>query len=202
MKQSRAMLALFAILLVVTLAAPSLPKAEAADASFVVTTLETLQQNYVEKLSAVTMLNTALETLAKHTGVTPFDGPIPTGVDDRRAGVLFTQRFDEVLSKVGTRYSVTDLAYAAVAGMLDSLHDSHTGFIPPAAYQEEKRKEHGQAAFTGIGIVLMQRDGQYYIREVFPNSPAAVAGLHPLDRIVEVNGRTTSGKSSEEVSGS
>jgi len=202
MNRNRAACAVLAVLLVVALAAPSLPKAEAADASFVVTTLETLQENYVDHLSAVAMLNAALSALAKRTGITPFDGPIPAGVDDRRAGVLFSQRFDEILSKVHERYSPTDLAYSAAAGMLESLHDSHTGFIPPAAYQEEKRKENGEAAFTGIGIVLMVRDGQYYIREVFPDSPAAAAGLHAFDRIMEVNGGATSGKSSEEVSGS
>jgi len=202
MNRNRTACAVLAVLLVVALAAPSLPKAEAADASFVVTTLETLRENYVDHLSAVTMLNAALTTLAQRTGITPFDGPIPPGVDDRRAGVLFSQRFDEILSKVRERYSPTELAYSAAAGMLESLHDSHTGFIPPAAYQEEKRKENGEAAFTGIGIVLMVRDGQYYIREVFPDSPAAAAGLRAFDRIVEVNGGATSGKSSEEVSGS
>ncbi len=193
---------MFAVLLVLALAAPSLPRAEAADASFVLTTLETLQENYVDKVSTVTMLNAALTTLAQRTGVAPFDGPIPSGVDDRRAGALFIQRFDEILSKVREQYSPTDLAYAAAAGMLESLHDSHTGFIPPAAYQEEKRKENGEAAFTGIGIMLMPRDGQYYIREVFPDSPAAAAGLQPLDRIVAVNGRSTSGRSTDEVSAS
>ena len=202
MKRTRAALVLLAVLLVAALAAPSLPRAEAADASFVVTTLETLQQNYVDKLSAVTMLNAALDALSQRTGVAPFDGPIPSGVDGGRAGVLFSQRFDEIFSKVRERYSQTDLAYAAAAGMLESLHDSHTGFIPPPAYQEEKRKENGEASFTGIGIVLLQRDGQYYIREVFPDSPAAAAGLHALDRLVEVNGRTTSGKPTDEVSGS
>jgi carboxyl-terminal processing protease len=200
MKPSRRALAVFAVLLVVALAAPSLPKAEAADASFVLTTLEMLQENYVDKVSTVTMLNAALATLAERTGVAAFDGGIPAGTDDQRAGALFTQRFDEIFSKVRDQYSPTDLAYAAATGMLESLHDSHTGFIPPAAYQEEKRRENGEAAFTGIGIMLMPRDGQYYIREVFPESPAAAAGLQPLDRVVAVNGRSTTGRSTDEVS--
>lgn len=202
MRHRRSALVVLAVLLVVALAAPSLPRAEAADASFVITALQTLKENYVDKVSTVTMLNSALTTLAQRTGVAPFDGPIPSGVDDGRAGALFTQRFDEILSRVRGQYSPTDLAYAAATGMLESLHDSHTGFIPPAAYQEEKRKENGEAAFTGIGIMLLPREGQYYIREVFPDSPAAAAGLQPLDRIVAVNGRSTTGRSSDEVSGS
>ncbi len=202
MRQSRSFVIALAVVLVMALAAPALPRAEAAGAPFVITTLETLRQHYVDRVSAVTMLNAALESLTQRTGVTPFDGPIPAGVDDERAAGLFTQRFDEILSHVGGRYSTTDLAYAAAAGMLESLHDSHTGFIPPATYQEEKRKENGEAAFTGIGIVLMTRDGKFYVREVFPGSPAAAAGLRPFDRIVQIDGRATAGRSSDEISGS
>ncbi|TMI78879.1 MAG: hypothetical protein E6H04_11665 [Bacillati bacterium ANGP1] len=148
MKRHRSAIVSLAVLVVLALAAPSLPRAEAANAEFVLTTLETLQENYVDPVSAVTMLNAALVSLKQRTGVGPFDGPIPKGVSEARAAVLFTQRFDEVFSVVRARYSATDLAYAASAGMLESLHDSHTGFIPPEAYQEEKRKENGQAAFT------------------------------------------------------
>jgi carboxyl-terminal processing protease len=200
MKQSRSFVIALAVVLAVALAAPSLPRAEAAGASFVITTLETLRQHYVDKVSAVTLLNAALASMAQRTGVGAFDGPIPSGTEDDRAPGLFTQRFDEIVSKVAGRYSVTDLAYMASAGMLESLHDSHTGFIPPATYQEEKRKENGEAAFTGIGIVLMARDGTYYIREVFPGSPAAAAGLKPFDRIVQIDGRPTKGLASDEVS--
>jgi carboxyl-terminal processing protease len=200
MRRNHSIVGLLAVIVAAALAAPSLPKAEAADAQFVVATLEVLQQNYVDRLSPVVLLNAALSSLTQHTGVSPFDGAIPDGVDEKRAETLFTQRFDEILAKVAGKVSATDLAFGATSGMLESLHDSHTGFIPPAAYQEEKRKENGEAAFTGIGIVLMPRDGQYYIREVFPGSPAAAAGLQPFDHIVAVNGEMTTGRSSEDVS--
>lgn len=201
MKRCRRALVPLAVLVALALVAPPLPRAEAADAGFVLATLTTLQENYVDPISAVPLLNAALATLTQKTGVAPFDGLIPSGVSDTRAGVLFLQRFDEIFSRVRERYSTTDLAYTATAGMLESLHDSHTGFIPPEAYQEEKRKEHGEAAFSGIGIVLLLRDGKFYIREVFPQSPAAAAGLRPLDRLVAVNGQSTAGRSSDEVSG-
>jgi carboxyl-terminal processing protease len=202
MKQSRSLVIALAVALAVALAAPSLPRAEAAGASFVITTLETLQHHYVDQVSAVALLNAALASVMERTGVTPFDGPIPPGTDEHRAAGLFTQRFDEIVSRADGRYSATDLAYMAAAGMLESLHDSHTGFIPPATYQEEKRKENGEAAFTGIGIILMSRDGTYYVREVFPGSPAAKAGLKPFDRIVQIDGRATKGLPADEVSGS
>src|SRR5207302_9185410 len=199
MKRSRMIAALLAAVLAVTAAAPAIPRAEAADAGFVLETLQTLRENYVDPLSSVMMLNAALTSLEQKTGVSSFSGRIPQGVSDTLVSGLFTQRFDEIFSRVKGQYSVTDLAYAASAGMLESLHDSHTGFIPPAAYQEEKRKENGQAAFTGIGVVLLARDGQFYIREVFPDSPAAAAGLHEFDRIAKINGVATAGQTSDEV---
>jgi len=199
MKRSRMIAALLAAVLAVTAAAPAIPRAEAADAGFVLETLQTLRENYVDPLSSIMMLNAALTSLEQKTGVTPFSGQIPQGVSDTLVTGLFIQRFDEIFSRVKGQYSVTDLAYAASAGMLESLHDSHTGFIPPAAYQEEKRKENGQAAFTGIGVVLLARDGQFYIREVFPDSPAAAAGLHEFDRIAKINGVATAGQTSDDV---
>ena len=199
MKRCRMLSAILVALLAVTLAAPAIPRAEAADAGFVLETLQTLRENYVDPLSSIMMLNAALTSLEQKTGVTPFSGQIPQGVSDTLVTGLFTQRFDEIFSRVKGQYSVTDLAYAASAGMLESLHDSHTGFIPPAAYQEEKRTENGQAAFTGIGVVLLARDGQFYIREVFPDSPAAAAGLHEFDRIAKINGVATAGQTSDDV---
>jgi len=200
MKRHRVSSLILVSLLILALAAPSIPRAEAADARFVLTTLKTLQANYVDPLSRVILLNAALGSLQQKTGVAPFDGPIPASASDAQAGELFTQRFDEILSKVRDRYTATELAYAAAAGMLESLHDSHTGFIAPDAYQEEKRKENGDAAFTGIGIVLLIRDNKFYIREVFPQSPAETAGLQPFDRILTVNGQSTNGRGSDDVS--
>lgn len=191
---------LLAGLLAVSLVAPALPRAEAADAQFVLSALGTLQGNYVDKLPSGPLLNAALQTLVKKTGATAFDGPIPEGTSEAYAASMFVQRFDEILTKAGDRYSATDLAYAATAGMLESLHDSHTGFVPPNIYQEVKRRERGQAAFTGIGIVLLAREGQFYVQEVYPESPAANAGLRPFDRVVAVNGRATNGLDPADVS--
>ena len=188
------------VVLAAALAFPALHRAEAADAQFVVTALETLQKNYVDSLPAPVLLNAALEALRQKFTVSPFGGPIPSEVEDRQAETLFTQRFAEILSQVNDRYSATELAYIAVAGMLESLHDSHTGFIPPAAFQEEKRRESGLAAFTGIGIVLLSRDGQFYVNDVYPGTPAESAGVQPFDRVLAVDGASTEGLREDDVS--
>lgn len=196
----RAGAAVLVALVIAALVVPAPPRAEAASAQFVLTVLDTLRESYVDPLPAPRLLNAALDSLHKAFGASPFGGPIPSDATDIQAAGIFTQRFDELLSQVSDHHPATDLAFAAAEGMLDSLHDSHTGFIPPALYQEEKRRESGQAAFTGVGIVLLTRDGQFYVNEVYPGGPAEAAGVHAFDRVLAVDGKATGGMTEEDVS--
>ena len=189
-----------AAVLVAVLAAPALPRADAAAAPFVLSAFRTLQKNYVDALAAAPLLNAALTGAEKKAQAQAFGAPIPETATDDQAASLFTQRFSEIVSQAAGRVSETDLAYAAVDGMLQSLHDSHTGFVLPALYQEIKRRESGQAAFSGVGIVLLHRDGQYYINEIYPGGPAEQAGIRVFDRIVAVDGHATANLADDEVS--
>jgi carboxyl-terminal processing protease len=189
------------VLLVAVLAVPAtFGRADAAAAPFVLTALHTLQKNYVDTLNSAPLLNAALTAAEKKADAEPLGGPIPDTASDDQAASLFTQRFAEVVAKAAGRVSETDLAYAAVDGMLQSLHDSHTGFVPPSLYQEIKRRETGQAAFTGVGIVLLHREGQYYISEIYPGGPADQAGVHVFDRIIAVDGHATPDLAEDDVS--
>ena len=48
--------------------------------------------------------------------------------------------------------------------------------------------------------MLLTRDSKFYIREVFPQSPAEAAGLQPFDRIAAINGQSTNGRGADDVS--
>ena len=189
-----------AAVLVAVLAAPVIPHADAASAPFVLSALRTLQKNYVDQLTPAPLLNAALTAAEKRAEAQALGGPIPETATDDQVASLFTQRFAEITSQAAGRASETDLAYAAVEGMLQSLHDSHTGFVPPSLYQEIKRRESGQAAFSGVGIVLLHRDGQYYINEIYPGGPAELAGVRVFDRITAVDGHATSDLADDQVS--
>lgn len=194
-----ASLALVAVL-VAALATPVMPRADAASAPFVLAALHTLQKNYVDPLATPPLLNAALAAAGKRAESQSVGDPIPDGATDFQATAIFLRQFAQITAEAAGRVSETDLAYAAVDGMLVSLHDSHTGFVAPALYQEIKRRENGQAAFTGVGIVLIHRDGQYYINEIYPGGPAERAGIRVFDRIVAVDGRATADLSDDAVS--
>jgi len=56
-----------------------------------------------------------------------------------------------------------------------------------------------QGKYSGIGSVMKSIDSVITIVEMYKDSPAMKAGLHIGDRILEVNGESTKGKTSKDV---
>ncbi len=89
------------------------------------------------------------------------------------------------------------LGNLAIEGMLKTLDDPHTMFFTKEelkSFQADVENE-----VVGFGIRLRVVDGQPIIREVIPNSPAAMAGLNAGDILVSVDGVICKGKSFSEV---
>lgn len=166
--------------------------AAAADGSLVLAALHVLEQEYVETVRPVALLNAAIATLRKATDLGPEVLPsIPAGASQSEAETMFAEAFRRA-AEAGT-VSETQLAYAATAGMLASLHDSHTYFLDPAALRESRRQLFGNPGFTGIGVTIVQRKdaagvGWIFIEDVFPGSPAKASGLRRFDKILQVDG--------------
>lgn len=120
--------------------------------------------------------------------------PIPTPKND--AEETF-QLFWEVWDLVQRHYyddlpNMTEITYAAIRGMLDTLDDKYTAFIEPdvAAILEEDAT--GQ--FEGIGaFVDLDDEGRVRIVDTFENGPAAAAGLQAEDRVTAVDGESVVG---------
>lgn len=80
---------------------------------------------------------------------------------------------------------------AAVHGMVETLNDPYTQYVPPQEAQTFEKDLTGQ--FAGIGAEIELRDGWPTVRSPMQDSPALAAGLQPLDRIVAVEGESTQG---------
>ena len=85
----------------------------------------------------------------------------------------------------------------AIDAMLSSL-DPYTNYFPESQIEDVKLQLLGQ--YGGVGSLIMQRGDSIYISEPYKGMPADEAGLKAGDRIVEVNGESTHGKTTGDVS--
>jgi carboxyl-terminal processing protease len=186
---------LAALLVAALLIAPftQIQRASAADGSLVLAAIRVLQEDYVDQVQPVTLLNAAIVILRKATNLGPDALPdIPATTPPSDASAQFSTEFAKA-AQTGAMPE-TELAYTATAGMLASLHDSHTFFLDPAALRESRRQISGNPGFTGIGVTIVSRKDAagvawIFVEDVFPGSPAAAAGVHRFDRIMEVDGK-------------
>ncbi len=85
------------------------------------------------------------------------------------------------------------LVDAAAKGMVSSLGDPYTSYLPKT--QEQMLREEMQGKFEGIGVyVEVTKDKKFTIVAPIENSPAEKAGLRRGDVILAVNGENITGK--------
>jgi len=105
--------------------------------------------------------------------------------------------FNEVFNLLRTEYydesKVTPdaLSLGAINGMIQSLDDPHTSYLPKDVYNELQTDTKGE--FGGLGIVIGVRDGWITVISPIDDTPAARAGIKAGDRIIEVDGKSTEG---------
>jgi carboxyl-terminal processing protease len=162
-----------------------------AGAPLIIAALHVLEQAYVDPVRPSHLLNAAVDVMRKATRLSASElPPIPAGATESQAIAAFHREF----ARAADTHALppTQLAYVATAGMLASLRDSHVFFLPPAAFQEAQRMTQGQAAFTGIGVIITARQDPsgtawIFVQDVLPGSPAQAAGLKRFDRIAQVD---------------
>ncbi|HEV8353545.1 MAG TPA: S41 family peptidase [bacterium] len=192
--RTRSILAILAVLLAATLAVPPglLLSARAADAGIVYEVLAAIVENHVDRPDPAKLLAgavTGLRDALTRAGVTP-QIPDLTATTESEARTEFQARFDQAVAQAAGRLQDVQLRYAAASAMAASLDDSHTWFLNPQQWREFVLRTQGNPSFVGIGVLLLTKDGRFYIWRVFPGSPAERAGLQTFDRIVGVDGQT------------
>jgi carboxyl-terminal processing protease len=90
-----------------------------------------------------------------------------------------------------------DLVQAAVQGMVESLDDPYTVFVPAEEVRQFADRLTG--SFSGIGAEIDMLDGRPRIVTPLEDSPAWKAGIMAGDVILEVDGVTTQDESQMDV---
>lgn len=116
----------------------------------------------------------------------------------------WTRTFAEVLQKADEKHykiaNAQDCFVKAIDGFLNCL-DPHSTFLDPKAYKSILETTSGE--FFGIGIVIdntrNSKDKFLLIIDTIPAGPADTAGVKPLDKIIEIDGKPLEGMSTEEA---
>ncbi|HSM56381.1 MAG TPA: S41 family peptidase [Candidatus Sulfomarinibacteraceae bacterium] len=82
------------------------------------------------------------------------------------------------------------LTEGAIDGMLATLEDPHTRYLPPAL--EESARQSMEGELQGIGVLVEMVEGRITIVSPFDGSPAEEVGLLPGDVLLEANGQDLS----------
>ena len=110
-------------------------------------------------------------------------------------------RFFGVMTFIQARYvnapDATALIDGAIEGMVDSLGDPHSIYMPPSMFEE--LRQHTEGSFGGIGVTMGFKDNIVKIISVLEGTPGEAAGLRAGDEILAVDGTPTSALQNEEV---
>ena len=109
--------------------------------------------------------------------------------------ILEWEYYDEELLK----NSADDMVEWALVGYVGAIDDPHTMYLKEEDNTELTNELKDEAGFAGIGAVIEKQENYVVISEVLKNSPAARAGLLPLDRIYMVEDQTLEDLSATEV---
>ncbi len=90
-----------------------------------------------------------------------------------------------------------DLMKKGIDGMLKSL-DPFTVYIPESEIEDYRFQTTGE--YGGIGALIQKRDEYIMIAEPYEGFPADKAGLMAGDVIIEVNGKSTKDKNTNDIS--
>lgn len=96
-------------------------------------------------------------------------------------------------SKIKTQ----DEVYGAIGGLVKSLNDPYSIFLPPQ--QNEKFQEDVQGNFGGIGVEIGMKKDQIVVVAPLKDTPGMRAGLKPGDLILKINATSTDGMSIDEA---
>jgi carboxyl-terminal processing protease len=109
---------------------------------------------------------------------------------------LFGEIFDRIRAEYVDPPDEQELVRAAIQGMLTSL-DPHSGYLPPADYDEMREDTSGE--FGGLGIEVTQEEGVIKVVSPIDETPAARAGILANDFIIEIDGEPLQGVTLDEA---
>ena len=109
-----------------------------------------------------------------------------------------TSIYDDIVNDFYGEVDKEAVLNSAIAAMVYSLDDKYSAFIDNSAASSLDEELKGK--FVGLGVqVSSNEEGQIVVVAVFDNSPAAKAGIKPLDIIAKVDSKDYNANNLEEM---
>ena len=125
--------------------------------------------------------------------------PAVSADDDIRESVkMFTSVYSLVENNFAEPIDPDKAIYkGAITNMLRTL-DPHSNFFDPKDFQLLQEDQRGR--YSGVGMYVGARSGgRIIVIYPFTGSPAFLAGIHPLDTLVSIEGKSTTGLTTLQV---
>ncbi len=110
---------------------------------------------------------------------------------------IFVSILKELNLKYADEITPGDLVKNAIDGMLNTL-DPYSVYYPESQIEDYRIMTQGQ--YGGIGALIQQYGNDVVISEPYSDTPSQKAGLRAGDKILKINGQSTKGKTSDDVS--
>lgn len=113
----------------------------------------------------------------------------------------YAKLFDMAAWEINSRYvediDPKEMVYSGIRGMLGKL-DPFSSLQDRETHQRFMEITHGK--YEGLGMVIGMRGGFIVISSTFEGAPAHKKGIHPGDKIVKIEGKSTQGMSVSDAS--
>lgn len=110
---------------------------------------------------------------------------------------IFTTLFKELNTYYVDPIEPGKMMKTSIDAMLENL-DPYTNYITESDIEEYEFQTTGK--YGGIGANMRKKDDKIYVGEVYENSPAFTAGLHPGDEVIAIDKQLLKGKDIDDIS--
>ena len=111
--------------------------------------------------------------------------------------LLLDKKFVDPINGQASVVSNEERVYGAISGLVNSLGDPYTVFLPPKEKENFDLSISGN--FSGVGMEVGMRDGVITVISPLPDSPAKKSGILAGDKVLEIDGVSTAGMNIDEA---
>jgi carboxyl-terminal processing protease len=171
-----------------------------ADNELLRVAFDQVEQSYYKGVDPQTLIKgeragmlSYLKDALKKKHIAPQIAAVPSGNEEAQA----LSALDSQLASARSRYAPlgiapADLTQAALTGMLKSVGDTYTVYLPPDQIRALNEQLNG-GDFGGIGVFIYQlKNGQVLLQPI-PDLPAARAGMAAGELVDAINGHSIKG---------